>query len=74
MGRPRATTFEYRTPTRESPIDVKPFTVRLNLHGDLTFSADRRHVVEALNAAERKDVSQGCDRVMRSSAPGIDLS
>ncbi len=25
------------TPTRESRIDVKPFTVRLNLHGDLDF-------------------------------------
>jgi uncharacterized protein with PIN domain len=26
-----------RTPRRESRIDVKPFTVRINLHGDLSF-------------------------------------
>ena len=39
QGRPRATTLSTLTPTHESRINVKPFTVRLRFRGDLDFFA-----------------------------------
>jgi uncharacterized protein with PIN domain len=53
------------TPTRESPIDVKPFTVRLNLHGDLDFfvrsGARGRSIERSLSEKTSvKDVIESC--------------
>src|SRR6266536_4539695 len=53
------------TPTRESPIDVKPFSVRLNLHGDLDFflgsKAGRRRLERSLSEKiSVKDVIESC--------------
>ncbi len=53
------------TPTRESSIDVKPFSVRLNLHGDLDFflgsKADRRRLERSLSEKTSvKDVIESC--------------
>jgi uncharacterized protein len=52
-------------PTHESPIDVKPFTVRLNLHGDLDFflrsGARGRSVERTLSEKTAvKDVIESC--------------
>src|SRR5882762_5371243 len=53
------------TPTHESLIDVKPFSVRLNLHGDLNFflgsKAHRRSVERNLTEKTSvKDVIESC--------------
>ena len=53
------------TPTRESSIDVKPFSVRLNLHGDLDFflgsKAGRRRLERSLSEKTSvKDVIESC--------------
>lgn len=53
------------TPTRESRIDVKPFTVRLNLHGDLDFflrsGARGRSIERSLGEKTSvKDVIEAC--------------
>ena len=53
------------TPTRESPIDVKPFSVRLNLHGDLDFflgsKTGRRRLERSLSEKTSvKDVIESC--------------
>jgi uncharacterized protein with PIN domain len=53
------------TPTRESRIDVKPFTVRLNLHGDLDFflrSGARGRSIERglVEKTSVKDVIEAC--------------
>jgi uncharacterized protein with PIN domain len=53
------------TPTRESPIDVDPFTVRLNLHGDLDFflrsGARARSIKHTLSEKTSvKDVIESC--------------
>ena len=53
------------TPKRESQIDVKPFTVRLNLHGDLDFfvrSGVRGRSIERSLGEKTsvKDVFEGC--------------
>jgi uncharacterized protein with PIN domain len=53
------------TPTRESRIDVDPFTVRLNLHGDLDFfvrSAARGQRIERSLGEKTsvKDVIEAC--------------
>jgi uncharacterized protein len=52
-------------PTHGSPIDVKPFTVRLNLHGDLDFflrsGAHSRRVERSLSEKTAvKDVIESC--------------
>jgi uncharacterized protein with PIN domain len=52
-------------PTHESSIDVKPFSVRLNLHGDLDFflpSRTRRKSIERSLAEKTsvKDVIESC--------------
>ena len=54
-----------RTRTRESRIDVKPFTVRLNLHSDLDFflrSAERGRSIERtlMEKTSVKDVIESC--------------
>jgi uncharacterized protein with PIN domain len=54
-----------RTPRHESSIDVKPFTVRLNLHGDLDFflrSAARGRSIERCLSEKTavKDVIESC--------------
>ena len=53
------------TPTRESRIDVNPFTVRLNLHGDLDFfirkGARGRTIERTLNEKTSvKDAIEAC--------------
>src|SRR5919197_95460 len=53
------------TQTRESRIDVKPFTVRLNLHGDLDFflrsGARGRSIERSLSEQTSvKDVIEAC--------------
>jgi uncharacterized protein with PIN domain len=53
------------TPKRESQIDVNPFTVRLNLHGDLDFfvPAGARHRTIERSLSEKtsvKDVIESC--------------
>jgi uncharacterized protein len=52
------------TPTHESLIDVKPFSVRLNLHGDLDFflpRTRRRIIVHSLREKTSiKDVIESC--------------
>ena len=53
------------TRTRESRIDVKPFTVRLNLHGDLDFflrSGERGRSIERslMEKTSVKDVIESC--------------
>ena len=53
------------TPTRESRIDVDPFTVRLNLHGDLDFflrsGARARSIKRTLSEKTSvKDVIESC--------------
>src|ERR1044072_286220 len=53
------------TPTRESRIDVNPFTVRLNLHGDLDFfirkGAPGRTIERPLNEKTSvKDAIEAC--------------
>jgi uncharacterized protein len=53
------------TPTRESRIDVKPFTVRLDLHGDLDFfqrsGARGRSIERSLSEKTSvKDIIEAC--------------
>ena len=62
------------TPPRESPIDVNPFTVQLNFHGDLDFfvrSGTRGRTIERRLSEKTsvKDVIEACG----APHPEIDL-